>query len=479
MFASELKKQKALFAIADMAGLIVAAIAAVGLYDPDGSIEAQLNTVDPILLLAGGMLATLLWVASFSTFDLYRMRNGGWKETRAIVKACTFGSALLLLAGFALHLEMSRIEVGSFYLISIPAVLAMRLIQRNMIHRFYSSPGIAIPVVIVGFNSIAHYLCDRMEEELTQYEPVGFLDSSAVGRAYHGHPVFGDAKHLEVLRRSYPALEVAIAMPDASLEEQAQIVSLCEQHRLRWWMVPWLYRSAATGLRLDTIGVIPVVGPRGTNVDGLNFLIKRGFDIALSSIILVFALPLIALAALAIWLSDRGPIFFHQERIGAQGQPFKMLKLRTMRVAAADNVHREYVQQWIGKGQEASTVPAGDQKKVFKLHDDPRITRVGKILRRFSLDELPQLFNVVRGDMSLIGPRPALPYELELYQDWHRRRLDGMPGITGLWQVSGRNHLSFDDMVRLDVQYLEEWSLTTDVRILLRTIPVLIRGSGM
>jgi exopolysaccharide biosynthesis polyprenyl glycosylphosphotransferase len=333
--------------------------------------------------------------------------------------------------------------------------------------------------VIVGFNSIAHYLCDRMEEELTQYEPVGFLDSSAVGGAYHGHPVFGDTKHLEVLRRSYPALEVAIALPDASLEEQAHIVSLCEQHRLRWWMVPWVYRSAATGLRLDTIGVIPVVGPRGTNVDGLNFVIKRGFDIALSSVILVFALPVIGLAALAIWLSDGGPIFFRQERVGAQGQLFKMLKLRTMRVAAADDVHREYVQQWIGKGQDAAAAPASTQKKVFKLHDDPRITPVGKILRRFSLDELPQLFNVVRGDMSLIGPRPALPYELELYQDWHRRRLDGMPGITGLWQVSGRNHLSFDDMVRLDVQYLEEWSLTTDVRILLRTIPVLIRGSGM
>lgn len=479
MFAGELKKQKALFAVADTAGLILAATCAVAVYDPDGSIETQLSAVDPIFLLAGGLFAVFLWVASFSTFDLYRMRNGGWKETRAIVKACTFASALLLLASFVLHLEMSRIEVGSFYLISIPAVLLMRLFQRNMIRRFYSSPGIAIPVVIVGFNSIAHYLCDRMEEELTQYEPVGFLDSTAVGRAYHGHPVFGDNKHLELLRRSYPALEVAIALPDASLDEQSQVVRLCEQYRLRWWMVPWVYRSAATGLRLDTIGVIPVVGPRGTNVDGLNYLIKRVFDIACSSVILMFALPLIALSALAIWISDRGPIFFHQERVGVQGQLFRMLKLRTMRVAAADGVHREYVQQWISKGQSAAASAADPEQKVFKLHDDPRITRVGKVLRRFSLDELPQLFNVVRGDMSLIGPRPALPYELELYQDWHRRRLDGMPGITGLWQVSGRNHLSFDDMVRLDVQYLEEWSLTTDVRILLRTIPVMIRGSGM
>ena len=479
MFAGELKKQKALFAVADIAGFIFAAMTAIKLHDPDSAMENQLQNADLILVVAGALLAMFVWVAAFRTFDLYHLRNGGMKEARGIVKACTAASALYLLAGFVLHIEMSRIAFGAFYLLSIPSVLVMRFVQRNMIRRFYSSPGIAIPVVIIGFNSIAHYLCDRMEEELTQYDTVGFLDGDSTGRSYHGHPVFGDPEQLDVLRLIYPALEVAIALPDASLDEQSRMVSLCEKYRLRWWMVPWVYRSAATGLRLDTVGIMPVVGPRGSNLEGLNYLIKRVFDVTCAWIILAFALPVIALAALAILIFDGGPIFFRQERIGVQGHPFRMFKLRTMRVAAADGVHREYVQKWISNGHNGAAHVHGADEKLFKLPDDPRITSLGKILRRFSIDELPQLFNVVRGDMSLIGPRPALPYELELYQDWHRRRLGGMPGITGLWQVSGRNHLSFDDMVRLDVQYLEEWSLVTDVRILLQTIPVLIRGEGM
>jgi lipopolysaccharide/colanic/teichoic acid biosynthesis glycosyltransferase len=156
-----------------------------------------------------------------------------------------------------------------------------------------------------------------------------------------------------------------------------------------------------------------------------------------------------------------------------------MLKLRTMNRHAADLVHRQYVQRWIASGHGAAANGNGADREVFKLCNDPRIISVGKILRRFSFDELPQILNVIRGDMTLIGPRPALPYELDLHQDWHRRRLEGLPGITGLWQVSGHNQISFDDMVRLDVQHLEDWSLATDIRILFRTIPVLPRGEGL
>jgi len=224
--------------------------------------------------------------------------------------------------------------------------------------------------------------------------------------------------------------------------------------------------------------LIPLVGRRGSNIEGLNYLVKRTFDIFCASLLLILAMPVVALAALATLISDGSPVFFRQERIGAQGRQFEMLKLRTMKTCAADVAHRQYVRRWISSGQTAEA-ENGRDSKVFKLTNDSRVTGVGRILRRFSIDELPQLLNVIRGDMSLIGPRPALPYELELYQDWHRRRLEGMPGITGLWQVSGRNRISFDDMVKLDVQYLEDWSLTTDIRILFRTIPVMLRGEGL
>jgi lipopolysaccharide/colanic/teichoic acid biosynthesis glycosyltransferase len=148
-----------------------------------------------------------------------------------------------------------------------------------------------------------------------------------------------------------------------------------------------------------------------------------------------------------------------------------------MKPQAADNVHREFVRRWISSASDA-TRPQGDGT-VFKLANDDRITPIGRWLRRFSLDELPQLINVIRGEMSLIGPRPALPYEVEQYEPHHLRRLETLPGVTGLWQVSGRNHLSFEDMVRLDVQYLENWSLATDLKILALTMPEMVRGGGL
>ena len=166
-------------------------------------------------------------------------------------------------------------------------------------------------------------------------------------------------------------------------------------------------------------------------------------------------------------------------RVGIHGRTFEIFKLRTMEVAAGDGAHREFVRQWIVNNDYCGANGNGHGRPVFKLQNDKRVTRLGKILRRFSIDELPQLINVLRGDMSLIGPRPAVPYELELYDSWHCRRLDAAPGITGLWQVSGRNHLSFEEMVRLDVHYIEDWSLTGDLKILARTVPVLLRGEGV
>jgi lipopolysaccharide/colanic/teichoic acid biosynthesis glycosyltransferase len=205
--------------------------------------------------------------------------------------------------------------------------------------------------------------------------------------------------------------------------------------------------------------------------------VKRGFDLVLSSLLLILSAPFTLLAALAILLVEGRPILFRQVRIGIRGNRFDMLKFRTMRCGADDRVHREYVRRWIHQARAASErAPSG--KELFKLAADDRITTVGRALRRLSLDELPQLINVIRGEMSLIGPRPALPYEIDLYEDWHRRRLHAPPGITGLWQVSGRNHLSFDEMVRLDIQYLEDWSFIGDLRILARTMPVVLRGSG-
>ena len=204
-------------------------------------------------------------------------------------------------------------------------------------------------------------------------------------------------------------------------------------------------------------------------------VLKRALDILVSGAALLLLSPLLALIALAIKCSSRGPVLYCQQRVGQFGIPFPFVKFRSMRVASDDAIHRDYVTRFIN-GKLESPARAG---AVYKLRDDPRITPLGRWLRRTSLDELPQLWNILRGQMSLVGPRPAISYELGAYRLWHKHRLLGVkPGLTGLWQVSGRSRTSFDDMVRLDLQYARRWSLVLDLVILLRTPWVVISGIG-
>lgn len=207
-------------------------------------------------------------------------------------------------------------------------------------------------------------------------------------------------------------------------------------------------------------------------------ILKRSIDIVGSAAITLLCLPLFIAIAAAVKLSSKGPILFRQERIGQFGQSFTFLKFRSMYVDNDHKVHQEFVRKLIAQEQ-VSGEHADDKQAVYKIKNDKRVTPIGRFLRRTSLDELPQFLNVLRGDMSLVGPRPPIPYELAAYQTWHRRRvLEVKPGITGLWQVTGRSRVKFDEMVRLDLRYATSWSPWLDVKILLRTPIAVIRGSG-
>jgi lipopolysaccharide/colanic/teichoic acid biosynthesis glycosyltransferase len=207
-------------------------------------------------------------------------------------------------------------------------------------------------------------------------------------------------------------------------------------------------------------------------------VMKRVMDIVGSALILILCAPLLLMIGLAVKASSKGSVLFKQQRVGQYGQRFTFLKFRSMRVDNDNGVHREYVTRFIAN--EAEHQPSsGNGESVYKLTNDKRVTRVGKFLRRTSLDELPQFLNVLNGDMSLVGPRPPIPYELAVYQTWHRRRvLEVKPGITGLWQVSGRNRVKFDEMVRLDLRYATSWTPWLDFKILMRTPFAVIKGAG-
>ena len=211
-------------------------------------------------------------------------------------------------------------------------------------------------------------------------------------------------------------------------------------------------------------------------VRGKIFPLKRTLDLILTSVMLIAFSPLLLLIMLAIKIGSPGPVFYKQIRLGKGEKPFGFYKFRSMYVNTDDTEHRSYVENLIRAGNPHEVDENG--KPLFKICNDERVTRVGKLIRRYSIDEFPQLFNVLRGEMSLVGPRPPLPREYKDYRDWQRKRLDGIPGITGFWQVSGRSRIPFQEMVKLDIHYLQNWSVWVDIKIMVRTIPVMLKGEG-
>lgn len=280
----------------------------------------------------------------------------------------------------------------------------------------------------------------------------------------------------EQARNGYKGSPVIVARQDLA---QAELMTLCQDLQGQGRQV-WVLSNALEILRgkapIKEVRGVPLV--RMARTGGMRFqrAIKRAIDIAGSSLAILLLSPILLLVSLAVKLSSPGPVLFKQRRIGRNGRPFVCLKFRSM---AADNDQSIHMKYWEGlreNGQEAGIDKAGN--RVYKLVDDPRVTRLGRLLRRWSLDELPQLFNVLAGHMSLVGPRPCVLYEWDSYQEWHKRRLAVDAGITGLWQVTGRSIVNFDEMVLLDLYYAANWNLWTDIKLMFRTVPAVFNGEG-
>jgi lipopolysaccharide/colanic/teichoic acid biosynthesis glycosyltransferase len=214
-----------------------------------------------------------------------------------------------------------------------------------------------------------------------------------------------------------------------------------------------------------------------TRYFGIQGRFKRAFDLVVATMMLIVLSPGMLVVSLLVKKSSSGPVLFAQERLGRDGKPFKFFKFRSMEHNSDDAIHRQFVAMFIG-GDDDGCVDRNEGDQVFKMKLDPRVTPIGSLLRKTSLDELPQLFNIIMGDMSLVGPRPPIAYEIENYLPWHMERLKAVPGLTGLWQVSGRSSVSFEEMVRLDIRYINNWSPWQDFKIILKTIPVVLQGTG-
>ncbi len=417
----------------------------------------------------------LCWAVVGVMFGSYRVKQSSLEEISAVARATVVTflavlSATFFYRGFSYSRGMIAYFIPLVLLTVVTGRVAFRALRRRALSRFAGRSRVAI----LGRSRIGEALVLAMRQDKDDYDVVGRIDVGGPGLGDAGESeiqVLGSLADLDRLcgERRFDTL----ILVDRMLPEDAVLESIecCLRHQVSWNMIPGVHDLLLDRARVDLVDGIPLVGMRRTNIVGFNWMLKRLFDVVVASALLFLASPLMAAVALAIKLSSRGPVLYVQQRVGYRGRVFPFFKFRSMHQNVDDAIHREYTKKWITEGEAAGS---SGGEKIHKIVDDPRVFRVGRWIRKYSIDELPQLLNVLRGEMSLIGPRPALPYEVDVYREWHRRRFEAPPGITGLWQVSGRNRLSFEEMIKLDIDYLENWSFLLDVQILWRTVRVVL-----
>jgi exopolysaccharide biosynthesis polyprenyl glycosylphosphotransferase len=483
---------KALLVVTDF---LIAALAFLGAF--------YLRAGDAIFQNAGGFHwtkgfapygALLLFVIpirllTLKYHDLYRLRGefSLIDDGVRVFKATAIGSLLIVAAAFlyrgGFQFRAFSYARGIFvldFILALAAYGAVRLAARSAQTFARRRDVNLIPTLVVGRGAEAALCITEMRErpELG-YRVIGVVENGPLGRdvpeVFEGVPVVSDLKGLPEAIRESGANEVIITDPKVSGDALFDVMMRCGRRPgVEFRIAPSLFNCLPRKTEIDQIGALPMIRLFREPLSNAARITKRAFDLIIALVALALLSPIWLVIALLIKLDSKGAVFYKQERVGMDGRLFLFYKFRTMRAGADDASHREYLKQYIAG--EAETNLGDAEKPVYKLHGDSRITRLGRVLRRLSLDELPQLLNVLRGEMSIVGPRPPIPYEVEAYELWHRKRLDMKPGLTGLWQVSGRNRLPFEEMVRLDLFYIENWSLLLDLRIILRTLPVMLRG---
>jgi len=434
------------------------------------SLAGQLEGILPHGIINGWQYAVALFVALFLTGNYGR--GDQRRDTRQLFIACALATALpLWMTIWTRGLEPVMLQYAVTTLLMWAGLVAERRAIDRIVVRFFPMYRNAAPTLFVGPAEACRDAIASPGFALGgECRPVGFVDVHLPpARDALGHAVdFRSLLH----RSGAEVVVVAGYLPDnrfrevvdASLEAEAQLLSIPRSIAIAGVQPTLVWRRGQ-----------PLIELTAPSLKGWQLALKRLVDIVGAGLGLLAASPLMFLVGIAIKLGSPGPVLFQQERVGRGGRRFRIVKFRTMRSDADEGYHRTRASAFILTGAAPNgSVEAG----TFKILNDPRVTRLGAVLRRYSVDELPQLWNVLRGDMSLVGPRPQLSYEFELYDQWEYERLNIKPGITGLWQVSGRSALNHERMCELDIRYVREWSLLLDLKILAKTVPVVLSNSG-
>jgi exopolysaccharide biosynthesis polyprenyl glycosylphosphotransferase len=409
----------------------------------------------------------LVWPVSFQMLDVYdsRLATNALGQVRRLTVAVPI--SVFVVGGFLYftYRQVPRLLVAYFGVLDWAFLALNRIVAVALLRALRNVRRAGGGVLIVGAGDTATEVAQIIESELSPaYRVAGIVTDNEVGRAGQW-PVLGRIAEAGEVAWHEGCDEIIIALPAERHEDIERIVYELQAQPVHIHIIPDSFRLALVRARAETFFGMPMVGLREPVIDGVDWAIKRTFDLLLTFAALPIVLPLMGLIALAVKLDDGGSVLFRQERVGENGRRFSMLKFRTMVVGA------ERLQAQVARMDAQGHL-------VYKAPHDPRVTRVGRFLRRWSLDELPQILNVLRGEMSLVGPRPEQLFVVEQYEPWQRQRLAVPPGITGWWQVSGRSDLPMHLNTQYDLFYIRNYSLWLDLKILWLTAGVVLRGEG-
>lgn len=420
----------------------------------------------PMSLLAA---SSVMWLAASWAFELgtsHRMRPLS-QELAAVAKATGVVFVGLLLYVFFVNLEMpSRIFVVLYCLLAGTWIAALRYGVRLALRQARTWGYNYRTLAVVGDGALADGVAQMVKDHRHWgLNFVGFIANGRPETTKHGH-VLGDLRNIADIVDDNVIDEVIFAIEKFELDEMEDALKACEETGVNTRVVLNFFPHKFSRPELTDIEGLPLLSFHATSNANLALVAKRVFDVAVATAVLLVMSPVLFVVAMLVKMTSPGPIFFAQERVGQNGRTFKMYKFRSMVVDAEARL------------KELQTLNEMDGP-VFKIKNDPRLTPIGKFIRKTSLDEFPQFLNVLRGEMSVVGPRPPLPSEVTQYERWQRRRLSVKPGITCTWQIrTGRNDVTFDDWMKMDLEYIERWSLYEDLRILVRTVPAVLFGRG-
>jgi exopolysaccharide biosynthesis polyprenyl glycosylphosphotransferase len=471
MFAGNRRKLRILFGTSDL--LLIAAAFQLAYWTRTAlKLENQFYLDRPV---AASLLiwSMLVWVGLGSWWEIYDRIDAAHPRVilRDAFRQCLLGAIALVLFEFAWRLDLSRPFVALFaawtwVLLCLFRLNAGRLL--GLVRREFGAPHY---MMIVGVGAAARRIGRKLEDAAASHgvRLIGFCND-APGAASpdnvdlnHSYPVYPIAALPDLLRQ-HVIDEIVFATDSRRLADLEDVLLLCDEEGVRTRIAVDFFPHVHSRVYLDRLGGSPLLTFSATPHDEIRLLVKRLTDIALAAAALVLLFPVMLLVALLIRLTSPGPVIYRQERCGLNGRRFVFYKFRSM----CENAH----------AMRAAVGHMSGRQTAWKVPNDPRLTKVGRWLRKFSIDEWPQFWNVLKGDMSLVGPRPAIPEEVEQYQRWQRRRLRMRPGLTCLWAVNGRDEVDFDTWMKLDMEYIDNWSLALDWKILLRTIPSVLSGRG-